>query len=126
MAPKKKRYKTGALPRLPADYLSWETDQTSLTAEAPQLLDEEPPVPAAPSASASLAALLAGPNNKDDNTKQSAVAKRKDAPISAPTRRFDKSMALTAAEDDDTKTQALLELEREIKVFIHCVYTVTV
>ena len=73
------------------------------------------------SSSARLASTLALTNkvtttstHTDDNNKQSAVAYRKDAPVSAPSRRFDKSIALRAAENDEEKKRALEELERDV------------
>ena len=50
----------------------------------------------------------------DDNSKQSAVAHRKDVPVSAPSRRLDKPIAFKATENDEVNKRALEYLGCEV------------
>ena len=120
MAPKK-RYKTGALPRLPLDVLSLTGDAAARASVVPHGVTVVQTAASSASSSARLASTLALTNkvtttstHTDDNNKQSAVSNREDALVSAPSRRFDKSIALRAAENDEEKKRALEELERDV------------
>ena len=112
MSPKK-RSRAGALPRL---HFSW--------AELAEDDVATPDLPAAhtpslPSASSRLAQALAAPPPElmpTTTTKdaQPLVAMRRDAPISAASRRFDKTAALHAASSQEEKTKSLELFERDI------------